>query len=265
MRLVKRSEVKLGRKTKMIEFCQELKESLKDFAKKHDLAELYRKYSWKNDTWTNDFPSILNLEKDVGEKAKRNLVKEEHVRRVVKWGGGTLKVRWCETVRLSLYDERGHFKKEVSKHPSIAAQILKEQKEKGLISGLGITYLTKVLRFAAPSEFGAIDSRIVRVFGQGDNNSKQQNWLSLTACPGEGEQRWAIREQSTWPKEYGKWIKMLRFLANLLSSENSCCPHREPFIESGLRQKGVWVCADVEMALFAYASQHINLRKPYCP
>lgn len=265
MRIVKRSEVKVGRKTKTIEFSQELKKSLKDFVKGHDLAELYRKYSWKDDTWTNDFPSILNLEKDLSEKAKRNLVKQEDVRRVVKWGGGTLKVKWCETVRLSLYDERGHFKKEVREHPSIAAQILKEQKEKGLISGLGITYLTKVLRFAAPSEFGAVDSRIVRVFGQGDNNSKQHNWLSLTACPGEGEQRWAIREQSTWPKEYGKWIKMLRFLANLLNSENSCCPHREPFIESSLRQKGVWVCADVEMALFAYASQHINLRKPYCP
>ncbi len=265
MRLVRRSEVKLGRKTRAIEFSQELKESLKDFVKGHDLAELYRKYSWKDDTWTNDFPSILDLEKDVSEKAKRNLVKQGDVRRVVRWGGGTLKVKWCETVRLFLYDERGHFKKELRENPSIAAQILKEQKERGLISGLGITYLTKVLRFAAPSEFGAIDSRIVRVFGQGDNNSKQHNWLSLTACSGEGEQRWAIREESTWPKEYGNWIKILRFLANLLNSKNSCCPHREPFIESSLRQEGVWVCTDVEMALFAYASQHINLRKPYCP
>lgn len=204
MRLVKRSEVKLGRKTKAIEFSQELKENLKDFVKGHDLAELYRKYIWRNDTWINDFTSILNLEKDLSEKAKKNLVEEEHVRQVVKWGGGNPRVKWCETVDLSLYDERGHFKKEIKEDPSIAARRLKGQKEKGLISGLGITYLTKVLRFAAPSEFGAIDSRIVRVFGQGDNNSKQHNWLSLTACPGEGEQRWAIREQSTWPKEYGK-------------------------------------------------------------
>ena len=229
------------------------------------MAELYRNYCWKNDTWTNDFASILNLEKDVSEKAKKNLVKEEDIQRVVKWGGRNREIEWSETVELHLYDEKGDFKKEIRENPSDVARKLKEQKEKGLISGLGVTYLSKVLRFAAPSEFGAIDSRIVRVFGQGDNNSKQHNWLSLTACPGEGEQRWAIREQSTWPKEYGKWIKMLRFLANLLNSENSYCPHREPFIESGLRQKGVWVCADVEMALFAYASQHINLGKPYCP
>ncbi|MEE9174692.1 MAG: hypothetical protein V3U19_00795 [Thermodesulfobacteriota bacterium] len=264
MKLVKRSEVKLGRKTKAIEFSQELKENLNDFVKDHDLAELYRKYSWKNDTWANDFISILNLEKGLSGKAKRNSVKQEDIQRVVKWGGGTLKVKWCETVRLSLYDERGHFKEEVREDPSIAAQVLKEQKENGLISGLGITYLAKVLRFVAPCEFGAIDSRIVRVFGQGDTNSKQHNWLSLTAYPGEDEQRWAIREQSTWPKEYGKWVKILRFLASLLNSQNNCCPHREPFIENGLRQKGVWVCADIEMALFAYASQHINLRKLCC-
>jgi len=260
MRLIEESEVKLKKKVEPIEFSDEFKQKLKIFNKQQDLVKLYKKYSWKcswgKDTWENGFPCILELEKNMGEKAKRNLVKEEDVRRVVKWGGGNQKVRWCETVKLSLYDERGHFKKEVREHPSIAAQILKEQKEKGLISGLGITYLTKVLRFAAPSEFGAIDSRIVRVFGQGDNNSKQHNWLSLTACPGEGEQRWSIREQSTWPKEYGNWIKILRFLADLLNNSGKDCPHPEPFYKNGLRQKGVWVCADVEMALFFYAYKH---------
>ena len=47
------------------------------------------------------------------------------------------------------------------------------------IKGLGPTYLSKVLRFALPSEFGAIDTRIVRVVGMGDPTSKQQNWLSI--------------------------------------------------------------------------------------
>ena len=38
---------------------EELKENLNDFVKDHDLAELYRKYSWKNDTWNKGEIKLL--------------------------------------------------------------------------------------------------------------------------------------------------------------------------------------------------------------
>ncbi len=266
MRLVEMSEMKKGKGIRTVESPKGSREDLKDFAKRYDLAELYRKYTWEGgagkDTWENSFPCILELERNMVKKAKRNLVKEEDVRQVINWGNkGRRKVRWCE-VDLPLYDKSGKFKKEVRQDPSIAPKQLVGQKCKGLIKHLSVTYLSKVLRFAAPSEFGVIDTRIVRVFGQGDDDSKQQDWLSLTV---KGKPRWAIYPESKWPEKYGYWIKMLRFLANLLNSENNYCPHPKPFIKSGLRQKGVWVCADVEMALWSYATQYTNPGKPYCP
>ena len=88
MRLVEMSEVKQRRNIRTVELSEDLREDLKDFAKQHNLAELYRKYSWKGhaekDTWENGFPCILELEKNMTEKAKKNLVKEEDIQRVVK-------------------------------------------------------------------------------------------------------------------------------------------------------------------------------------
>jgi hypothetical protein len=122
--------------------------------------------------------------------------------------------------------------------------------------GLGPTYLSKVLRFALPSEFGAIDTRIVRVVGNGDSNSKEQSWLSLKVRnDGYG---WYIPEnQSAWPKDYSRWINILRFFAQLLNNSGKLCPHPKDFVINGLRTAGVWTCADIEMAIFSHVSKHL--------
>ena len=91
----------------------------------------------------------------------------------------------------------------------------------------------------------------------GDPNSKQQNWLSLrTRNDGYG---WYIpKNQSAWPKEYSKWINILRFCAHFLNNSGKLCPHPEGFLTNDLRKRGIWACADVEMSLFSYASKHLN-------
>lgn len=253
MRLIEESEVKLKRKMEPIEFSDELKQKLKIFDKQHDLVELYKKYSWGKDTWENGFPCILELEKDMVRSAKNNLVKREDILRVAVWGNlrNRKSIQSPEIIPLSLYDKKVQFNKKIKEDPSVAIRMLKDQ-NKSSLKGLGATYLSKILRFAVPSEFGAIDTNIVRMFGRTGDCSKQENWLTLK------EQGGNIPEwQRAWPKEYGTWIHILGSFASLLNDLGKYCPHPEPFYKkNGLRQKGVWVCADVEMALFSYAYKH---------
>jgi len=83
--------------------------------------------------------------------------------------------------------------------------------------GLGPTYLSKVIRFALPEEYGAIDTRIVRVVGQGDPASRQHNWLALRVR-NDGYGWYIPKVQVTWPNDYAKWINILRFLqVNLIT------------------------------------------------
>ena len=252
MRLIKKSEVKLKRKVEPIEFSDELKQKLIIFEKQHDLVELYKKYSWEKDTWENGFPCILELEKDMVRSAKNNLVKREDILRVAVWGKlrNIQRIKCPEILTLPLC-ENECLNKKIEKDPLIPLRVLQAKSE-----GLGPTYLSKVLRFTFPSEFGAIDTCIVRVVGIGDPVSKQQSWLSLKVR-NDGYGWYIPRNQPAWPKEYGTWIRILRCFVSLLNDSGRDCPHPEPFYKkNGLRQKGVWVCADVEMALFSYAYKH---------
>ena len=117
--------------------------------------------------------------------------------------------------------------------------------------GIGPTYLSKVLRFGLPQEYGAIDSRCVRVFGKGDPDSSRHSWLDIRVR-NDGYGWYIPRTQSHWPKGYGVWLDILRFFSNRLTRP---CLHPQSFVATGLRCKNMWTCADVEMALFAYASR----------
>lgn len=125
------------------------------------------------------------------------------------------------------------------------------------IKGIGPTYLSKIIRFACPDQAGAIDTRIVRVFGAGDSNCFKHNWLDLKAVNyGYG---WYINEkQKNWPQGYFEWLKILRYLKQNLNAKHISCLHPDIFLINSLREKGVWTCADVEMALFSYSSYVIN-------
>jgi len=235
---------------------QDLQSKLGDFVRNYDFIELYRKYSWGKDTWQNGFPNILQLEIKITKPAKNNLLKKEDVLSVAKWGNlrNRQRVECPETVTLPLF-ENEHPDKKIEEDPSSLIRILQ-----GKIKGLGPTYLSKVLRFSLPSEFGAIDTRIVRVVGMGDPKSKQQSWLSLRAR-NDGYGWYIPKNQSAWPKEYSKWINILRFCAHFLNNSGKPCPHPEGFLKNDLRKRGIWACADVEMALFSYTSEYLNSKE----
>jgi hypothetical protein len=47
-------------------------------------------------------------------------------------------------------------------------------------------------------------------------------------------------------------------MADHLNSQGIKCPHLEAYYEEKMRERDVWLPADVETALFSYASQVID-------
>jgi hypothetical protein len=116
--------------------------------------------------------------------------------------------------------------------------------------------MTKILRFSMPSEFGALDTRITRVFGKGDPLHSYVHFLDLEAEDRSG--KWFIKyPQPAWPSEYSTFIFILRVMADHLNRRGLLCPHPDILYNYGLRKRGIWECADVEMALFSFASERI--------
>ncbi|MFA6332500.1 MAG: hypothetical protein WCX22_06080 [Methanoregula sp.] len=217
-----------------------------------NIPELFRQYNWKNDNWQDGFKEILQLEKDLSTAAKEQRITTGHIIEIARWGGR----RDIERIRcnkdplvFSLYDG-DEISAAIQNDPVTAVRVLKDQ-----TTGIGPTYISKVLRFAAPLEYGVIDSRLVRVFGIGDEKSRKIHLLNLQARPGK-DGRWAIAPVN-WPGEYGTWIAILHQIARNLNAAGIRCPHPKQFYDAGLRQSGEWLPADVEMALFTYASMAI--------
>jgi len=184
------------------------------------------------DTWQNGFPNILRLEIKITKATKNNLLKKEDVLSVAEWENlrNVQRIKCPESICIF---EKEHPDKKIEEDPSGLIRILQ-----GKIEGLGPTYLSKVLCFAIPSEFGAVDTRIVRVAGRGGPNSKQQDWLSLRAR-NDGYGWYIPKNQSAWPKEYSKWINILRFCAHFLNNSGKLCPQPEGFLTNDLRKRGI--------------------------
>jgi hypothetical protein len=122
------------------------------------------------------------------------------------------------------------------------------------VNGIGPTYFSKIVRFGLPQEYGSIDTRCVRVFGIGDLASLRHQWINLKAR-NDGYGWYIPKLQPAWPRAYADWTNILRFFVSILP-EN--CPHPQKFVANGLRSKQTWACADVEMALFSYASRFVQ-------
>ncbi|RLI75907.1 hypothetical protein DRP05_13900 [Archaeoglobales archaeon] len=68
---------------------------------------------------------------------------------------------------------------------------------------------------------------------------------------------WYIPKTKTWLDVYSKWIRILKFISSILNGSVSC-HHPRLFVKYGLREKSVWTCADVEMALSAYSAKKLS-------
>lgn len=167
-----------------------------------------------------------------------------------KWGEhknvSDIRIRGDKYVPVSFYD-KGKISKNVLYDPSFYVKDLDKR-----IAYFGPTYISKILRFSLPEYYGAIDTRIVSVFGTGGRGNEGRNWININASGG------AIAKIPGWQFEYAAWIFILRYIASKLNSEGQKCPHPKRFVQEGLREKGKWYCADVEMALYAYTHEVLN-------
>jgi hypothetical protein len=236
-----------------------LKEKLNAFLQSHIFPNLYKAYTWKNDAHVNGFAEIYRLESQLVRMDQTSGISLEDVKCVADWGGlrniGRIEGEDVVLKPHSLNTFEALTVPALGDAPLTPLLRLRQN----IAKGVGPTYFSKIMRFGLPQEYGAIDSRLIRVFGQGD--SATRNWLELSARNyGSG---WHIPEiQAGWPTEYGTWINILRYFACALPDN---CPHPEWFVAAGLRKSGVWGCADVEMALFSYASQILhNIKTKRC-
>lgn len=226
-----------------------IQNSLDTFQENVDLARFYQQYDWADDQWSSGFKNILILEKTLISAAKAQNISTSNIMEVACWGGlpNRSRIR-CQNgnIHLPLYDGN-EISVTIKNDPILAVRLIKNQS-----SGIGPTYISKVLRFSAPSLFGAIDSRLVRVFGLGDSRVNKLHILDLTAYQSVSG-RWAIGPDN-WPNEYGTWLQILDYMTEKLNNQGIVCPHPQQFNDAGLRHSGIWLPADVEMALFSYAS-----------
>ena len=231
----------------------EVQERIHSFLAAHDLGSLYREYRWTSDTWENGFPAMRQLEIDLSMAVKHGYLTRTNIISVARWGRlrNIKRISCPELMTFSLY-QGGDITEFFSLPPSSALGPLRDS-----IRGIGPTYLSKILMFSRPQLYGAIDTRLVRVFGTGSGDVEGLRWLSLAVKNfGYG---WYIPEyQTSWPGEYDTWISILHHIASRCNSLGYRCPHPDEYITAGLREKGIWIAADVETALFSFASKSLS-------
>jgi hypothetical protein len=214
--------------------------------------KMYRSYTWKEDSWKKGFPDLFRLEREITRAARERALGEDHLQKIAEWGGLRNKKRIScpRSIKIQLYTRdspAGWLKKD----PAKAVEVLENQ-----ILGFGPTYSSKILRFAVPKVFGALDTRLVRIFGRGDDDAQRYPLLDLKVIP--VGTSWAVfSNQPRWPDEFGTWTHALNDIARTLNEEQIGCPHPKQYIQAGLREKGTWLPADVETALFSYASREL--------
>lgn len=216
-----------------------------------DFVGLYTSYAWRNDNYVDGFPDILRIENALIASDRNEGISLRDVRTVADWGKlrNPARIKGSDIVLPSrtLHDTNNAPSKTLALSPMEPVLLLEENIEKGI----GPTYVSKVLRFGLPLEYGAIDTRCVRVFGEGDPHSHRHSLLKLKAR-NDGYGWYISKKQRAWPSAYGIWLNILRYLSQQLPNN---CPHPLAFVHSGLRSNNEWACADVEMALFSYVSQ----------
>lgn len=232
------------------------KNTVGKFLQEQDLPELYRSYVWppnsrKKDTWEKGFPELFNLEKVISKAAREQSLSRDHLILIADWGRFRNKnnIFWADPNKTNLY-ENNLPAQWVVEAPEEAITKLDEQ-----IVGLGPTYCSKLLHFAIPQKFGALDTRLVLTFGK---EAQQYQLLNLKVSWSE----WGPsipKSQSGWPKEYGTWILILNYFAQVLNETKIECPHPKQYVQSGLRTNGFWLPADVETALFSYTYRELGI------
>lgn len=231
---------------------EKIRKNVDIFLAKNNLKDWYNNYNWDNDSKQSNFQNIVDLEIQLSQAAKTNTITSVQVLKIARWGAHPMidKIRCNSRIDLPLF-ENNKPAAWIQDNPAYGLTLLRPQ-----VYYVGPTYMTKILRFSLPSAFGALDTRITRVFGKGDPLHCYLPFLELEAEDHRG--KWFIKyPQPGWPSEYSTFSFILRYMVDYLNRTGILCPHPEILYEHGLRRRGVWECADVEMALFSFASERI--------
>jgi hypothetical protein len=228
--------------------------TLGKFLDDQNISDLYKRYTWPphakiKDTWNNGFPSLYTLETEISKAARERRLSLDHLIQIASWGKFRKKnsISWPNPNKTQLYvDNKPN--EMVVKFPDRTVAILDDQ-----ISGFGPTYCSKLLHFALPQIFGALDTRLVQTFGK-DAPISLLNLKVTWSDWGPSISKYQIG----WPKEYGTWVSILNYVAQILNQREIKCPHPQQYETSGLRINGLWLPADVETALFSYTYYELN-------
>jgi len=225
-----------------------LENQITQFVDHQDWVRLYKDYQWQTDTWEQGFPDILRLEMQLRCSIQKGEIKKQDILDVANWGKLSSPSRITSPESISLSKEFLH-----DGIPLLQALTTLEQN----IRGLGVTYLSEILRFSFPNQAGALDSRMVQVFGIGDPSVNQYQWLTIRARKsGSG---WYVYRNRMWHMEYEKWLSILSKMVTLINTKEIPCPHPQNFLDVGLRTEDIWTSADVGMAIFSYVTNAIKL------
>ena len=227
------------------------------FLHEEKIVDLYKSYEWKNDTYQTNFSDLFELEKEAISAAKANFFKLYLLKKIGTWGNhpDSESISCEDPLNIIFYSNNSPVPW-LKKDPVKAIRIIEAN-----VNGYGPTFSSKLLHFAVPQIFGALDTRLVRVFGKNSEDIKKYQLLDLKVNrPKKGRPSINVTK-SVWPKEYGTWVGILNNFADYLNQNNIICPHPEPYVQKGLRVKNQWLPADVETALFSYASHVIKENK----
>ncbi|MDR3543130.1 MAG: hypothetical protein P4L69_19520, partial [Desulfosporosinus sp.] len=212
------------------------------FVDRQDWVRLYKGYHWRRDTWNRGFPDILRLEMQMRCFLQNGKIKKRDILDIANWGKYYHLNKIISPESISIGDGIS----------ILEALTTLEQN----VGGLGANYLTKILRFAFPNRSGALDCRTVRVFGIGDPTVNQYQWLTIRVQ--RSRSGWSVVRNRMWHLEYQKWLRILERMVSLVNAKGIFCPHPRKFLDTGLRTEGIWTSADVDMAIFAYATNLIR-------
>jgi len=237
----------------MTPLSEQKKKSLDSFLQSVNLVDLYQQYRWRQDRWSDGFYDIFRLVKSVIKAVKSKQLSRNHIIDVALWGRlrNIPRIKCLkDPIFLPLYegDQKSSI---VQNDPIIPVKMISNQ-----TIGIGPTYISKLLRFAMPSMYGAIDTRLVQVFGCGDHQVSRLPLLMLKVQ--QGQNGGGAIGRDNWLIEYGNWLSILHYISDVMNNSGMPCPHPKQFVAEGLREQGQWIAADVEMALFSYASKEIN-------
>lgn len=216
-----------------------------EFVDRLDWAKLYRGYQWRKDTWDNGFPDIFQMETQMRSSLQNGVITRKDILNVLHWGEYyPFRLTCPEVIPMA---------EEIQDEMTLL-QALKTLEQN--VSRLGVTYLSRTLRFAFPDRAGALDSNAVRVFGLGDQSVNQYQWLTLRAR--NFVSGWSVFRNRIWHLEYAKWQQILSKIVALVNAKGVLCPHPKPFLDAGLRTEGIWTSADVEMAITTHVASVIG-------